>query len=481
MKTLLNKLPSPVRQAAAYGFALLAAKAVSLMMVPVFTHFLTPADYGRLDVLQTLANALSIVIAFGLSETLFRFAGTDTDENAKRQTAANVFGTASVIGLISLVVTQATAPWIAETLPSDITVLQTRLILGSLAVTGIILIPMSWLRMKDHAALYMCASAGYAIVQAMITAAMLFLGYGIEGVLAAGLATAITLSSLLFVHQARDTGIRFEIANLRRHLRFGGLMVFSGIAAFIMDSFNRWVLADTAGPAQLAEYALAAKLGLIAAVACQPFAMWWMPRRFKVLAGHDGALRCARTTETGLIIAMLAAVSVAAMGPLIITIMTPPEYHGAIRYVPWLSGLACLAASTRLFNTACLSQEKTVWPIIIDGSAAGIALILYFVMIPTWGGEGAIVATTIALMIRIIAYIVVGNRVVRMPYRLGRMFALGVISAFGLSAIYLGTGWIQPIIFGSVIAIILALAAMLFGLLPKLGPRGPSPIIITNA
>lgn len=469
MNKFINKFPNAVRQAAAYGFALLAAKAVSLAMVPVFTHYLEPSDYGRLDVLQTLANILSILIAFGLSETMFRFAGTDIDEDAKRRTAASIFGTATLFGLASLIATQAAAPWIAAALPGDVTVLQTRLILGSLAVTGIILIPMSWLRMKDRAALYMCASAGYAVIQAGVSAVALYMGYGIDGVLAAGLATALVLSAILFVHQIRDTGLRIDLSNVRRHLRFGGIMVFSGIAAFIMDSFNRWVLAGTVGTAELAEYALAAKLGLIAAVACQPFAMWWMPRRFKVLADDDGATRCARTTETGLVTALLAAIGVAGIGPLIITVMTPPEYHGAIRYAPWLAGLACLAASTRLLNTACLSEEKTVWPIIIDGCAAGLALVLYFTMIPIWGAEGAIGATAIALVLRIAAFIIMGNRVVHMPFRLGRLSVLTLISIAGLVGIYLSPGIHQPMTIGALALALVGAASIGLGLLP--GPQ----------
>ncbi len=62
-------------QATFYVLALGVSKGISLLMVPVFTHYLLPADYGRLDVLQTLANLLTIVVAMGLADTLYRFAG----------------------------------------------------------------------------------------------------------------------------------------------------------------------------------------------------------------------------------------------------------------------------------------------------------------------------------------------------------------------------------------------------------------------
>ena len=79
-----------VRQSLTYGFGLAAGKAVSLLLVPVFTHFLSPADYGRLDVLQTLADLLSIVIAFGLSDTLYRFAGAAGDAIERKQDRKSV-------------------------------------------------------------------------------------------------------------------------------------------------------------------------------------------------------------------------------------------------------------------------------------------------------------------------------------------------------------------------------------------------------
>ena len=58
----LSNLPTGVQHSLIYALALGLSKAFALIMVPIATHFLTPADYGRLDVLQTLADLLSIVI-----------------------------------------------------------------------------------------------------------------------------------------------------------------------------------------------------------------------------------------------------------------------------------------------------------------------------------------------------------------------------------------------------------------------------------
>lgn len=423
MFALLGKLPAGLRQAAIYGSAIVTAKVVSLLMVPIFTHYLAPADYGRLDVLQTLANLLSIVIGFGMTDTLFRFAGPPEDEDERRQIAANVFGTALVICVAALALTQTCAPLIAEFLPGGISVYQTRLILGSLAVTGAISVPMSWLRMRDRAFAFFLGSAGLAAIQAMLSATMLWLGFGIDGVLLAGLVCAIGLALALSIHQLRETGVRFDRSTQFRHAHFGMVLVLAGIAAFVMDSFDRWILAAAAGPAEMAMYALAAKIGMMAAFMVQPFEMWWLPRRFAVLAESGGAAKCARSTEIGLVVCILAAIGVATVGPLVVRWMTPAAYHGAIAYVPWLAALATLNAATNLVNTACLNTQRTLWPLAIDGSAAALALIGYGVLIPGFGAWGAIFATAAALGVRFAAYVMVGRRLLPIPYAFARLAA----------------------------------------------------------
>jgi len=110
---LLHRLPPAVQQTLLYALSIATAKAVSFIMVPVFTHFLTPADYGRLDILQTRADLLSVVIGLGLADSVYRFAGSEHEAKKRRQVAASIFGIAMVSGVIFLVAGQLLAPLIA--------------------------------------------------------------------------------------------------------------------------------------------------------------------------------------------------------------------------------------------------------------------------------------------------------------------------------------------------------------------------------
>ncbi len=466
MRSLINTIPDSLKQMVIYGSAIVTAKMMSLLMVPVFTHFLSPEDFGRLDVLQTLANLLSIVITFGLGQSLFRFSGSASDAEARTQVAARILGLAAGIACVAFLLTQAFAGTIAALLPGGVSETQTRLILISLAVSGVRLVPMSWLRLSNRAYAYLMASAGCAVAQALLSALLLYLGYGLEGILASGAITLSAFALYLSVCQSKATGIeRPSRSDFGQYGHFGGVLMLAGIAGFVMDSFPRWILAGSVGPAEMAVFALAAKFALMTGFLIQPFMMWWLPRRFKVLGEHAGDIRAAHATESGVVVALVAAVLVAAASPLLIVWMTPDAYHGATEFVPALCFLAALNGSIRLLNLGALSKDKTLWPIYIDVTAALLACAGYVLTVPAYGGWAIVGVTAIILVLRITAYILAGQACRPLPYAYGKMALLAALSASGITAISYCPSVEAMAFVGSLAALLMILTALLIGLI----------------
>ena len=470
---------SGLGQAAIYATALVLSKVVSLAMLPVFTFFLTPEEYGRLDILQTLANLLSLIIGFGLADTLFRFTGAAKTIEEKKEAAAGVLGLAVITFLASLMGFQLAAPWIAELLPGGVSVLQTRLILASLSFTALILVPLSWLRHQDRAPVYFMGSAGRALLQAMLASLLLWWGFGIDGVLIAGFLCASTLCCGLVLMQWRETGVRFSLIMMKRQGRFGGTLLIAGLATFILDSFDRWLLADAVGTTELALYSLAGKVAIMAAFATQPFGLWWYARRFKVLSEPQGEEHCARMTELGILVAMLGALGIVGVGPAVVTWMSPETFHGAIAFIPAMALLASLNEMTTLVNVGVLSNERTTMPIKIDWSAAVVALAGYALFIPAMGAWGAILATVLALTLRFGLYAVFGQRQRRLPYRWGRLLGLAVVVIVTSGLVQASDGIVAPFVVASAGGCLLLVLAAIAGILPLSSIKRPVRMVLT--
>ncbi|WP_415903037.1 lipopolysaccharide biosynthesis protein [Neptuniibacter sp. QD29_5] len=434
LKRIAN-LPIAVQHSLIYASAIALSKGLALIMVPVSTHFLTPEDYGRLDVLQTLADLLSIVIGMGLAETLFRFAGSADNEIEKRKASANIFGMAICLGGLALILGQLFAGPISRLLPGDIAELDTRLILASLSMVGTILIPLAWLRMSGMAWSYLIGTAGRVALQVAIAVPLLFMGFGVTGVLCATLASAILLCSWLIRKQLKDTGISFEFSRFKTYSIYGGPLIFVGISGFVLGSFDRWILADAVGTAEMAQYALAAKFGLITAVLIQPFDLWWHARRFSCLKETNGKIRCAKIGSLGVMIAIIAALFIAAAGPTMVRLLTPSSYHDSIAFIPWLAALAAVHNMTSTLAFGAMSENTTVRPAMIDGAAAFIALIAYLTLIPIFHAWGAIAATCLALGSRLVATYYVSQRSLQLPYQLRRLLFTGTVGVLCISLI----------------------------------------------
>src|SRR4029453_6683061 len=58
---------------AAYTASSVLSKLIAVFLLPVYTAYLTPADYGAAEVMLASVVAVSIVIRLGLIEALLRF------------------------------------------------------------------------------------------------------------------------------------------------------------------------------------------------------------------------------------------------------------------------------------------------------------------------------------------------------------------------------------------------------------------------
>jgi O-antigen/teichoic acid export membrane protein len=404
-------------QATFYVLALGVSKAISLLMVPIFTHYLSPADYGRLDVLQTLANLLTIVVAMGLADTLYRFAGEAKQDEERRTIAANVTGLSVAMAVSALAVFHLVAPGVASLLPGDITETQVRLILSYIALTGTILVPMAWLRLRDRAGLYLLAMVGWIGVQSALSALFLSLGHGVTGVMAAGLIAHVSAAVCLLGLQIVETGIAIDPARWRALVRFGWPLIPLGMAGFAFGSFDRWILAGTTSTAVMAEYALAAKFGLATLMLVQPFELWWQPRRFRVLGMADGRRHCAQGALAGIALALAAAAAMAIVGPVAIRLLTPEVFHDAARYVPALALIAAIRAATTFCNMGGHATHTTRALMTVDLGAAAVAVAGYLWLIPAHGAWGAIIAAGVAMVVRLAATFLVSQQRLWLPYR----------------------------------------------------------------
>ena len=82
---MYGEIGSVFRHALVYGAASLTTSLIGFLMIPVYTRYLSPADYGVLELLQLASNVISIIMAIGFSGAVLRFYFQHDSEDDRRE------------------------------------------------------------------------------------------------------------------------------------------------------------------------------------------------------------------------------------------------------------------------------------------------------------------------------------------------------------------------------------------------------------
>ena len=79
-----------------YGSGLLISKAVGFFLIPLYTHYLTPEDYGILELLDLTAYIIGYLIGLGMTDAILRFYHESESELEKHQ----IISTALILNIL---------------------------------------------------------------------------------------------------------------------------------------------------------------------------------------------------------------------------------------------------------------------------------------------------------------------------------------------------------------------------------------------
>ena len=462
------ELSQTLRQQMLYALGIVIMKGVSLFMLPFIAHQLSPAEFGTLEVLNSLNALGSVLVGLGLLNTMFRFVGFARSQAERKELVAEIFGLNLLVAGLLFVVGFPLAGWLSGLLPGQTDQYMVQLAIAMIALEGCIGIPLGWLRHAERVGLFFVLNTGKALLQAALVLLFLVQGRGIAGVLEAGLIAALALAVLLVIIQYRDSGIRLNPASYRKVLLYSIPLVGSGLLGFVLTGLDRWIIASEVGTAQMAQYALAAKFALLAAIMLQPFLMWWSPRRFSVLNEPDGARKVARLAAMGSAISLLIVVGVGLLSPLLIGLLFPADYAEAARFLPWLVLTVAIKDSAELLNLGCYTGDRTHTQFLINLAGGVAGLLAMLLLVPLWAAWGATWALLIAQTLRLLLYFVLSQRVLPLDYPLRALVGLAVL-AIGL--LWLGdsmAGWLSQALFALCAMLAMTGVAMRLRLIPSL-------------
>lgn len=443
-------------QSAFYAAGLLLMKGVSFFMLPIIARFLSPAEFGELDIFLTVLNAGSLLVGFGLVDALYKQMGHNQN-NASEQTlyATAYWQQARVAGFVALFI--APLIWFSQHWLDTHQRLNLFLTLTTLVISGFINIPLTWLRLKNNAREFFVLTSGKAFAQATLTYAFLQAGYGVTGILLSSLIATTALAVGLGHRQWSQIIQPRNKMTGNDMFRYGTPLVASNLLLFASAGAERLILAGTVGTESLAIYALAMQFAMMVAFLAEPFTLWWYPKRFKILASEQGTQKTAFYAEIACHLTLWITLSIALIAPFFIRHLFQEGYHEAANLVPWLAlGMAFKQCSHQL-NTGCYLDDKPTIILKLNALTACVALLLFIASSVWFGLLGVVFAFVTIYALRCLVFLVVSQRRLSLPYH--------YLTLLAHAALVIAMLLTPPFTLGWVVAICLSQAIFMFAVI----------------
>lgn len=389
-----------------YGFGVVLSRAASFIMLPVYTRYLTPADYGILQLLQMTLDVAAILLSAGLTAGVFRFyfkAATHEERSAVIVTSLALVVGINAIGTISLLLG---APWIARYL---LDTAQHAALVRITAFTFLLEIftylPMTLMQMRHRAGLYTVTSTAKLLMMLSLNIAFVVgFGWGVRGMLLSSLLSAAVVGGAATVWMFRQTGFRFSRSVARDLIRFGMPYKLTQMGTFALTFSDRFFLKVLHSLSAVGLYGLAYQFGfLLYSLAAAPFFRAWTPQRFQH-AEDDRSIRD-RFHNEGFLYLSLALVTVAVGIALfvrpVLSVMSDEAFHGAAYLVPVIVATYIASAWTEMAEFGIQLSEQTKYVTYGTWISVAATLALQLALIPRFGAMGAAVAGLLSFWLRL--------------------------------------------------------------------------------
>ncbi len=405
-----------------YGAGIALGRLAGFIMLPIYTRFLTPADYGILELLSITVDVLGTIAAAGLSSAVFKFYADADTQRDKDTVVTTAWIALTVLTGLMAALGMLAAPWLTRVaLGPGGRPEYFRLFFLIYLFQTVESIPLLYLRARNRSVAFTAANVAKLVLTLGLNIYfVVVLQLGVRGVLYSGVIAGGVSCTALSIYLVHSAGARVSRDWIRSLVRFGAPMVPWYLGNFVIVFSDRYFLKHFAGTSDVGVYSLAYRFAMLVTMfGFRPFFLVWGPQRFEIIKRPDGVAITRRVFCYMNLILGSAALLIALFSGEIIRIMAAPSFHAAARLVPILVGAQVLYHLVAFSNFSMLYAERTNILGRLSGVTAAVVLACNLALIPRFGVLGAALATLLAYGVRFLLVLGAAQRVYRLEYGWG--------------------------------------------------------------
>lgn len=390
-----------IKEGSIYAIAGIAAKGLSLIMIPIFTLYFSTRDFGRIEILYVITILTSGLLSWQLGQGLVRYVSQHRNDEKRKMflgSTALIFTiSAYFIGILILILS---GPKLLKflNLSEEIAFKTYFLTMISIFLNGIFVFfgsHLQALRKKNeftisnfiHAFMGMLATYTFVIV----------LDKSINGIFYATIVTVPLSIAYQFFVLRKEYRWLFSSVILKQLLSYSIPLVPGALALIILSITDRVMLNYLTSMSTLGIYSVALKFAFGLQIIVQGFGMAINPLTFEKHVLPETKDSISTLLSHYVKIGGIAVLIMGLFSKEIVQVFTQPPYYNAQFVMPllfasvWVQGLSMFALGLQI-------SKKTFLISIIACLSVLINATLNYYLIPIFDIKGAALSTLIAVM-----------------------------------------------------------------------------------
>ncbi len=411
---------------AAYTAASILSKVIAVALLPLYTRYLTKADYGAAEILFAGVVLASIVIRFGLIEAILRFYYKDDEDPGQvvKSSFAGLFWLSTIGALLVLPFAGPISELllIESELPAGSAPELVRIAVGGLWVLTMWEFMLTLFRLEERARAFFVTTILNVVAAIALTVVLVVgLDEGARGLLLGSYATGAAFVIALIALQWRQLSLRLDIPLLRRLFRFGLPTMPAEVSLYLLNFVDRLIIVRTLGLAEAGLYSLAVKFAQGVNVLVRGFQLAWPPLAYSIRDDEE-----ARRTYATVVTLFVAGTAFVVTGMWlfsrwIVRALAAPEFFEAYEAIGLISTAVTLYALYLVLVVILGRTGRTEFnlPAAIGALVTNVALNL--ALVPSMGIVGAGLALVASYVVVLGLMYVFTQRLFPVPYEWGRL------------------------------------------------------------
>jgi O-antigen/teichoic acid export membrane protein len=414
---------------AAYTASSVISKLIAVALLPLYTRYLTPADYGAAEVLVTGVIAASIVIRLGIIEALLRFyyqAGEDPNEVVRTAFASLLWTTT-----IGLAIAFPLAGPLSELLLDHSDPGLMRIAIFGLWVFTMYEFLTALFRLDERAKAYFAFTVANVLVTIPVTV-WLVVGedQGASGLLWGQYGTgALFLAGLVFAQRHR-LGVVPDRGLLRRMLRWGLPTMPAELSLYSLNFIDRLLIVRLVGLSDAGLYSLSVKFAQAVNVLVKGFQLAWPPLAYSI-EDDDEARRAYAVIVTWFVsVTTFVVAGMWLLSRWIVRALAAPEFFDSYKTIGLVSTGVMLYALYLVLVIVLGRTGRTEFNFPATGAGTVVNIGLNLALLPSMGIVGAGISLVASYAVVLVLMYVFTQRLFAVPYewlRLGQAAGLAIV------------------------------------------------------